>query len=573
MPKGILKYYQPYKYKLGLALAGGTVVALLELIFPMCLRYIVQELLPQRDVQVILMAAGGLLAMYLLTCCLSYVVMVSGRTIAANMERDMRQAAFAHVQRFSFRFFDNERVGNLVSRVVGDIAEIRELLFLGPNYLVVCIIMMLGTLMVLLYVNWQLALIVNLLLLGKAYDSSRTNRMMKAAGRVTRKKVGSLNAQATESLQAVRVVQSFTNEAAEEAKLKKLGEELIIASRRGFELLGHSNTSMVFFSNITNLVIVVMGSVLIAYGKMQISDLITFLLYVAVFIRPVLRLNALADMYQKGAASYQRFTELMAMEQEIKDEAGAIEVKEVQGEIAFENVSFGYREEEPILEDFSLRIRAGETVALVGGTGVGKSTVCSLLPRFYEPQAGRITIDGRDIKDFTLHSLRQHIGTVSQDIFLFSDSVRANIAYGRLDATEEEILKTAQLAEVDRFVEQLPEGYATELGERGVKLSGGQKQRIAIARAFLKNPPILVLDEATSSLDNATEKSIQVALERLSSNRTTLIVAHRLATVQNADRIIVLGAKGKILEEGTHAELLAKQGEYARLYNTQFLTA
>lgn len=573
MPKGILKYYQPYKYKLGLALAGGTVVALLELIFPMCLRYIVQELLPQRDVQVILMAAGGLLAMYLLTCCLSYVVMVSGRTIAANMERDMRQAAFAHIQRFSFRFFDNERVGNLVSRVVGDISEIRELLFLGPNYLVVCIIMMLGTLMVLLYVNWQLALIVNLLLLGKAYDSSRTNRMMKAAGRVTRKKVGSLNAQATESLQAVRVVQSFTNEAAEEAKLKRLGEELIVASRRGFELLGHSNTSMVFFSNITNLVIVVMGSVLIAYGKMQMSDLITFLLYVAVFIRPVLRLNALADMYQKGAASYQRFTELMAMEQEIKDEAGAIEVKEVQGEIAFENVSFGYREEEPILEDFSLHIRAGETVALVGGTGVGKSTVCSLLPRFYEPQAGRITIDGRDIKDFTLHSLRQHIGTVSQDIFLFSDSVRANIAYGRLDATEEEILKTAQLAEVDRFVEQLPEGYATELGERGVKLSGGQKQRIAIARAFLKNPPILVLDEATSSLDNATEKSIQVALERLSSNRTTLIVAHRLATVQNADRIIVLGAKGKILEEGTHAELLAKQGEYARLYNTQFLTA
>ena len=571
MPKGILKYYQPYKYKLGLALAGGTVVALLELIFPMCLRYIVQELLPQRDVQVILMAAGGLLAMYLLTCCLSYVVMVSGRTIAANMERDMRQAAFAHIQRFSFRFFDNERVGNLVSRVVGDIAEIRELLFLGPNYLVVCIIMMFGTLMVLLYVNWQLALIVNLLLLGKAYDSSRTNRMMKAAGRVTRKKVGSLNAQATESLQAVRVVQSFTNEAAEEAKLKKLGEELIVASRRGFELLGHSNTSMVFFSNITNLVIVVMGSVLIAYGKMQISDLITFLLYVAVFIRPVLRLNALADMYQKGAASYQRFTELMAMEQEIKDEEGSVEVKEVQGEIAFENVSFGYREEEPILEDFSLHIRAGETVALVGGTGVGKSTVCSLLPRFYEPQKGRITIDGRDIKNFTLHSLRKNIGTVSQDIFLFSDSVRANIAYGRLDATDEEILNTARLAEVDRFVEQLPEGYATGLGERGVKLSGGQKQRIAIARAFLKNPPILILDEATSSLDNATEKSIQVALERLSSNRTTLIVAHRLATVQNADRIIVLGAKGKILEEGTHAELLAKQEEYARLYNTQFL--
>jgi len=570
MYKGILKYYKPYKYSLSLALLGATAVALLELMFPMCLRYIIQELLPQKDVQIIWLAAGGLLVMYLLTCLLSYVVMVAGRTVSAYMERDMRQDIFAHVQRFSFNYFDNERIGNLVSRVVGDVAEIRELLFLGPNYLVVCLVMMLGTLVVLVYVNWQLAIVVNILLLGKAYDSSNTNRLMKAAGRVTRKKVADINAQATESLQAVRMVQSFTNEAAEVVKMHKLGDELIAASKRGFELLGHSNTSMVFFSNITNLVIVVMGSILIAYGKMQISDLITFLLYVAVFIRPVLRLNALADMYQKGAASYQRFTELMNLEPEIKDEAGAVEVDTLKGDIAFENITFGYRADEPILENFSLKINAGETVALVGGTGVGKSTVCSLLPRFYELQEGRITIDGRDIKALTLHSLRKNIGTVSQDIFLFSDSVRANIAYGRLEATQEEIIETAKLAEVDCFVEELPQGYATELGERGVKLSGGQKQRIAIARAFLKNPAIMILDEATSSLDNATEKSIQKALERLAANRTTLIVAHRLATVQNADRIVVLGKKGKILEQGTHAELLARKGEYARLYNTQF---
>lgn len=567
----LLQYYQPYKYKLGLALLGATLVALLELFFPMCLRYIMQVLLPLKNPVVLLEAAAGLLAMYLCACFINYKVSIAGRTVSALIEKDMRQDIFAHVQRLSFSYFDNERVGQLVSRIVSDVAEVRELLFLGPNYLVVCVIMMLGTVVALFWLNWQLAILVNILLFAKAYDSANTNRKLKAAGRATRKMVGLLNADVTESLQAIRLVQSFTNEKAEQEHLSQDGDQLIAARKRNFQLLGHTNTSMVFFTNVTNLVIVVVGSALIALDRMQISDLVTFLLYVSVFVRPVLRLNALADMYQKGMSSYQRFLEMLALKPDIEDIPDAQDAGVLQGDICFEHVKFGYREDNVILEDLSLHIQAGEKVAFVGGTGVGKSTLCSLLPRFYELLDGCITIDGQDIKSYTLESLRRNIGLVSQDIFLFSASVRENIAYGRLDATDDEILETAKIAEVDRFVEEFPDGYATELGERGVKISGGQKQRLAIARAFLKNPPILILDEATSSLDNVTEKSIQRALDKLAANRTTLVIAHRLASIQNVDRIVVLGPKGVILEQGTHTELLAKQGEYAKLYNTQFV--
>lgn len=339
--------------------------------------------------------------------------------------------------------------------------------------------------------------------------------------------------------------------------------------KKSFSLLSHSNTSMVFFSNITNLVIIVVGGVLITYEKMAISDLVTFLLYVSIFVRPILRLNALAEVYQKGIASYQRFEELMQVPAEIGDAEDAVDAGNLKGNIRFENITFAYDGKEPVINNLSLDIRAGESVAFVGSTGVGKSTICNLVPRFYELRGGRILIDGTDIRKFTLASLRQNIGIVQQDIFLFSDSVSSNIAYGRPDAADDEIRQAAVLAEADRFIELLPEKYATTLGERGVKLSGGQKQRIAIARVFLKNPPILILDEATSSLDNETEKSIQTSLNELSQNRTTLVVAHRLATIRNVDRIIVLSPQG-IAEQGSHDELMAKRGEYYRLYMAQF---
>ena len=568
MLRRFLRFYIPYKKVLTLTLFGAVLTALIELFFPLYMRYIMNEILPQGNIPLLLKAAAVLLALYLFNCFINYQVMCHGRTIGALIEQDMRRAIFRHVQSMSFRFFDNQRVGQLVSRIVSDVGEIRELIFLGPNYLLVCIIFMLGTISILFYINWQLAIIVNILLLAKAYDSVTTNRKLKQAGREARSQVGNLNAQTTESLNAVRLVQSFNNEELECSKLDAVAAKLLAARKKSFALLSHSNTSMVFFSNITNLTIIVAGGVLITLGKMQISDLIAFLLYVSIFVRPILRLNALAETYQKGITSYQRFEQLMLLEPEIADGPEATDAGVLKGEIAFENVTFAYDGKEPVIENFSLKIKAGESVAFVGSTGVGKSTLCNLVARFYELQAGRITIDGRDIKSMTLASLRHNIGIVQQDIFLFSDSVTSNIAYGRPDATQAEIEAAAKHAEADRFIERLPQKYDTALGERGVKLSGGQKQRIAIARVFLKNPPILILDEATSSLDNETEKNIQGALNELSHNRTTLVVAHRLATIRHVDRIIVLSRAG-ILEQGSHEELMAKQGEYYKLYMAQ----
>lgn len=569
MLKRFLKYYLPYKKILIITLLGAVLTSLAELFFPMYLRYIMNDILPQHNVSALLKNAGVLLCLYLFNCFINYKVMLTGRTIGACIEQDMRRALFKHVHSMSFRYFDNQRVGQLVSRIVGDIGEIRELIFLGPNYLLVCTIFMLGTISILFYLNWKLAIIVNILLLAKAYDSVTTNRKLKKAGRDARKQVGNITAQTTESLNAVRLVQSFNNEELEVSKLDEAAAKLFAARKKSFDILSHSNTAMVFFSNITNLTIIVAGGVLITYGQMEFSDLVAFLLYVSIFIRPILRLNALAEVYQKGIASYQRFEQLMEVAPEIKDGDNAIDAGVLKGDIAFENITFAYDGKEPVIKNFSLEIKAGESVAFVGGTGVGKSTICSLLPRFYELQSGRITIDGRDIKEFTLNSLRRNVGIVQQDIFLFADSVKNNIAYGRPDASMEQIVEAAKLAEADRFIEPLPEKYETALGERGVKLSGGQKQRIAIARVFLKNPPILILDEATSSLDNETEKAIQAALTELSINRTTLVVAHRLATIRNVDRIIVLSPNG-IAEQGSHDELMALHGEYYKLYMAQF---
>ncbi len=569
MLKRFLRYYKPYKRVLLLTLAGSCISALAELFFPMILRHMMNVVLPTGDLAQLLEAAGFLLCLYLANCALNYQVMTHGRMIGALIEQDMRQALFAHVEKLSFHFFDNQRIGQLVSRVVSDVGEIRELIFLGPNYLLVCIVFMLGTIIILFCINWQLAILVNILLLAKAYDSVTTNRRLKQAGRSARKEVGNITAQVTESLNAVRLVQSFNNEALEGNKLARAAKKLLTARETSFKILGHSNTSMVFFSNMTNLVIIVAGGILVTYGKMSFSDLVAFLLYVSIFVRPVLRLNALAEVYQKGVTSYQRFAELMQLKPEIADSEEAKPAGKLRGAISFKNISFAYDGKKPVIQNFSLEIKAGESVAFVGGTGVGKSTLCNLLPRFYEPQSGQITIDGRDIKSMTLASLRQNIGIVQQEIFLFADSVYNNIAYGRPDSSQAEVTQAAVLAEADRFIEQLPKRYATQLGERGVKLSGGQKQRIAIARVFLKNPPILILDEATSSLDNETEKNIQSALNELAHNRTTLVVAHRLATIRHVDRIVVLGTQG-VLEQGSHEELLARKGEYYKLYMAQF---
>ncbi len=569
MLRGVLKYYLPYKRILAVTLLGSVAISMVELLFPMFLRHIMNDILPTGDIAALLKAAAVLFCGYVAVCAVNYKVMQQGRTIGALVEQDMRRDVFAHVQRMSFGYFDNQRVGQLVSRIVSDVGEIRELVFLGPNYLLVCLIFMLGTMSILFYLNWQLALVVNVLLLLKAVDSVTTNRRLKQAGRAARREVGELTAQTTESLNAIRLVQSFNNEELECERLEKIAARLLAARKKSFGILSHSNTSMVFFSNLTNLVIIIAGGILITYGRMRFSDLVTFMLYVSIFVRPVLRLNALAEVYQKGVTSYQRFAELMQQPADIVDTPNAVDADVLSGDIVFENITFGYNGKQPVLQNFSLHIKEGESVAFVGSTGVGKSTLCNLLPRFYELQRGRILIGGRDIKELTLASLRRNIGIVQQDIFLFADTVMNNILYGRPQATQQEAQQAAVLAEADRFIELLPQKYATQLGERGVKLSGGQKQRLAIARVFLKNPPILILDEATSSLDNETEKNIQLALDALSHNRTTLVVAHRLATIRNVDRIIVLCAHG-IAEQGSHDELMALKGEYYRLYMAQF---
>ncbi len=569
MLRGVLKYYLPYKRILAVTLLGSVAISMVELLFPMFLRHIMNDILPTGDIAALLKAAAVLFCGYVAVCAVNYKVMQQGRTIGALVEQDMRRDVFAHVQRMSFGYFDNQRVGQLVSRIVSDVGEIRELVFLGPNYLLVCLIFMLGTMSILFYLNWQLALVVNVLLLLKAVDSVTTNRRLKQAGRAARREVGELTAQTTESLNAIRLVQSFNNEELECERLEKIAARLLAARKKSFGILSHSNTSMVFFSNITNLVIIIAGGILITYGRMRFSDLVTFMLYVSIFVRPVLRLNALAEVYQKGVTSYQRFAELMQQPADIVDTPNAVDADVLSGDIVFENITFGYNGKQPVLQNFSLHIKEGESVAFVGSTGVGKSTLCNLLPRFYELQRGRILIGGRDIKELTLASLRRNIGIVQQDIFLFADTVMNNILYGRPQATQQEAQQAAVLAEADRFIELLPQKYATQLGERGVKLSGGQKQRLAIARVFLKNPPILILDEATSSLDNETEKNIQLALDALSHNRTTLVVAHRLATIRNVDRIIVLCTHG-IAEQGSHDELMALKGEYYRLYMAQF---
>lgn len=569
MPERLLKYYRPYRKTLFFALLGSVITSALDLCFPLFMRYILGDVLPEGNLFLLGQATIILLFLYLLNFIISYQVSRHGRLMGAKIEQDMRSDLFQHVQSMSFRYFDNIRIGQLISRIVSDIAEIRELVFLGPNYLLVCTITMLGTLGILIYLNWPLALLVNLLLLGKAYESVATNHALKQSGRMIREQVGNLIAQTNESLNAIRLVKSFNNEEWEEKRLDKNGQALLQARKTSFDLLSRLNSNAVLFSNVTNLVIIVVGGAMIAYGKMQISDLVAFLLYVSIFIRPILRLTALAESYQKGMAGYQRFCQLMDTPSENTDLPGAVDCGTLKGSISFKNVSFGYDPGKPVIQNFDLDIAAGEVIAFVGTTGVGKSTICNLLPRFYELQQGVITIDGMDIRNVTLKSLRRNIGIVQQDIFLFSDSVRENIAYGNPHASMEEIITAARLAEADAFINQLPDGYDSQLGERGVKLSGGQKQRIAIARVFLKNPPILILDEATSSLDNETENLIQESLMQLSRNRTTLIVAHRLATIRHADRIVVLTPNG-ISEHGSHDDLMALQGEYYKLYMAQF---
>ena len=562
-----LHYYKPYKWILLGVMVGSCMAAALDLLFPILVRKMLDDAIPQGNLDVLLQGAGMLLLLYIISFCLLFAINYYGHMMSMGIENDMRRDLFKHIESLSFRFFDNTRTGQLLSRITSDIVEISELTFRGPNDVFVCGISMLGTITMMLYMNPVLGSLISALLLLKAWHTVAVNKKMKACFRRSRQKAGELSAQAEEALSGIRLTKAFANEKLELTRFLAKSKELMEVRQSSFGILSYFSGMVNFFTNFTNLTVLVCGGYLISKGRLSYSDFVAFFLYVNLFMKPVLRLMVFTEMYQRGMAGFQRFQEMMATYVEIQDAPNAIASGKVEGRITFEKVSFGYLAEKPVLKDFSLDIAPGQKVAFVGATGVGKTTLVNLLLRFYEPNSGRILLDGKDIKLYKQSFLRQNIGLVQQDVFLFSDSVRFNIAYGKLQVSDDEVKNAAKMAAADEFIQRLTEGYDTKVGERGVKLSGGQKQRLSIARAFLKNPPVLVLDEATSALDNKTERLVQRSLDSLAQNRTTLIIAHRLSTIINADKIVVL-QNGEIVEAGTHLELMEKEGVYKRLYET-----
>ena len=563
-----LHYYKPYKRILYGVVIGSLVAALLDLIFPMMVRQILNEVLPQKNINRLLQDSGVLFILYLGNYGLLYIVNYYGHLMSAKIENDMRRDLFEHFQKMSFRYFDNAKTGQLLSRLTSDIAEIGELSFRGPNDVIVCCITMVGTIGILFWMNVYLGILIALLLITKTLHTVYVNKKMKAAFRDNRIKSGEITARAEESLGGIRLVKAFAQEEYELARFMEKSLDFLETRRKSYKILAYFSGSVNFFTNITNLLILACGGLLIAKDKLSLSDFVAFLLYVNLFMKPLLRLTVFTEMYQRGMAGFQRFYEIMEMQPEIIDNKNAIDCVQIRGEIEFDNLVFGYSEQRKVIKGFNLKITLGQTVAFVGETGAGKTTIASLLLRFYEPLSGKILIDGIDIRQYKQQELRRNIGIVQQDVFLFSDSVTHNIAYAKPEAEQSEVENAARLAAADKFIEELPNKYATEIGERGVKLSGGQKQRLAIARVFLKNPPIVILDEATSSLDNHTEKLIQESLDRLAENRTTLIIAHRMSTIKNADKIIVLN-NGEVAEIGTHSTLMSGGGLYYNLYNAQ----
>ncbi|KMO34194.1 multidrug ABC transporter ATP-binding protein [Methylobacterium tarhaniae] len=568
MLKAFLAYYRPYRALFLLDFGCAILSGLLELGFPMAVKAFVDVLLPQQDWSLILLAAAGLALLYVANSGLMVVVTYWGHVLGINIETTMRARAFDHLQTLSFRFFDNQKTGHLVARVTKDLEEIGEVAHHGPEDLFIAVMTLLGAFGLMLVVHPPLALMTAAILPVIAFVTVRYGGRMTQNWQAQYGRVGAFNARIEENVGGIRVVKAFANEAHERRLFAADNERYRATKLEAYKIMAASLSLNYLGMRLVQIVVLLGGAAYVVRGDLSPGGFVGFLLLVGVFYRPLEKISAVVETYPKGIAGFRRYMALLATAPDIVDRPGAIPAPPLRGEIRFEGVRFGYGDGRPVLDGVDLAVRAGETVAFVGPSGAGKTTLCSLVPRFYDVEAGRITIDGHDIRDLTLASLRGQIGIVQQDVFLFAGTIRENIAYGRLDASEAEIREAAHRARLDALIAMLPDGLDTVVGERGVKLSGGQKQRLAIARVFLKNPPILILDEATSALDTETEREIQQALSELAEGRTTLVIAHRLATIRHADRIAVV-SQGRILEQGSHEALVAADGAYRRLHAAQ----
>lgn len=570
-----LSYYKPYKKIFAADMFFACLGAGVTLIIPLLIRYITNYVIyleASESMRIILILAGIMALLIILECYCNYFIAYYGHMMGAKMEYNMRNEIFGHYQKLSFSFFDNQKVGQLMSRVTNDLFEISELFHHGPEDIVISIIKLVGSFSILLSVNWKLALVAFAIVPVMLIYAYYFNRKMKRAFVKNRARIADINAQIEDNLSGIRVVKSFANEEMEMDKFKAGNNRFVESKKESYRYMGLYHSGLGGFTTFISVVVIATGAVFITKSIISVTDLITFLLYINNFTEPIKKLINFTEQFQNGASGYTRFLEILSIHPDIVDKPNAKELINAKGSITFHEVSFHYEEHsEPVLSNLNLHVEAGEYIALVGTSGVGKSTLCSLIPRFYDVSAGKILIDGTDIRNFTLKSLRNNIGIVQQDVYLFTGSVMDNIRYGRPDATDAEIVAAAQNANAHDFIINLPEGYDTYIGQRGIKLSGGQKQRLSIARVFLKNPPILIFDEATSALDNESERVVQESLEKLAKGRTTFVIAHRLSTIRNAKKILVLTENG-IAESGTHNDLLQQNGIYADLYQMQFQT-